>query len=153
MSLQLAYSEIFRVLRPGGILRTAFGPLFYSPYGYHLHWACQVPYAHLVFGLKPILELTRERAVTPLRARQWEDTGLHRKRFVDFRDAARAAGFVIVRFDAVPVKGLMIATRIPLVRDLFTFGVDCVARKPVRPRNEIVDAKGLLVDPQYDTIL
>jgi ubiquinone/menaquinone biosynthesis C-methylase UbiE len=132
MDLGLAYSEIFRVLRPGGTLRTAFGPLFYSPYGYHLQWVCQVPYAHLLFGLKPILELRRERAGTDLRAQRWEDTGLNRKRFADFETAMRAAGFEMARCEAVPVKGLTIATRIPGLRDLLTFGIDCVARKPPR---------------------
>jgi ubiquinone/menaquinone biosynthesis C-methylase UbiE len=130
MDLGLAYSEIFRVLRAGGVLRTAFGPLFYSPYGYHLHWACQVPYAHLLFGLAPILELRREHSGTRAAAERWEDTGLNRKRFADFRNATRAAGFQIERFTAVPVRGLTLATRIPVLRDLLTFGVDCVARKP-----------------------
>ena len=130
MDLNLAYSEIFRVLRPGGALRTVFGPLFYSPFGYHLHWACQVPYAHLLFGLAPILELRREHAGTVVTARCWEDTGLNRRRFRDFRAAVHAAGFALERFHAVPVRGLSIATKIPGIRDLFTFGVDCVARKP-----------------------
>ena len=130
MDLHLAYSEIFRVLRPGGALRTAFGPLFYSPFGYHLQWACQVPYAHLMFGLAPILELRREHTGTDVTAQCWEDTGLNRKRFVDFRAAAHAAGFELERFHAVPVRGLSIATKIPGIRDLLTFGVDCVARKP-----------------------
>jgi SAM-dependent methyltransferase len=130
MDLELAFSEIFRVLRPGGTLRTTFGPLFYSPYGYHLQWACQVPYAHLVFGLRPILELRTERAGTRLAAERWEDTGLNCKRFGDFRAAARAAGFDLERFNAVPVKGLSIATKVPGLRDLLTFGVDCAIRKP-----------------------
>ena len=130
MDLDLAFSEIFRVLRPGGVLRTAFGPLFYSPYGYHLHWVCQVPYAHLLFGLAPIMELRLERAGTRQQASRWEDTGLNRKRFQDFNAAARNAGFDIVRFDPVPVRGLKFLTKIPLLSDLFIFGVDCVARKP-----------------------
>ena len=130
MNLELAYSEIFRVLRPGGVFTTAFGPLFYSPFGYHLHWACQVPYAHLLFGLAPILELRLEHDGTRLPAKRWEETGLNKKRFGDFRTATRAAGFELVRFDAVPVRGLSIATKIPGLRDLLTFGVDCVARKP-----------------------
>ena len=130
MNLELAFLEIFRVLRPGGVLRAAFGPLFYSPYGYHLQWACQVPWAHLVFGLAPILELRFEHAGTRLPAKQWEDTGLNRKRFGDYRAAARVAGFELLRFDALPVRGLSIATKVPGLRDLLTFGVDCVARKP-----------------------
>ena len=134
MDLKLAYSEIFRVLRPGGALRTVFGPLFYSPFGYHLHWACQVPYAHLVFGLAAVMEMRNEHAGTHVTAQRWEDTGLNRKRFRDFRDATLTAGFDLERFHAVPVRGLSIATKIPGIRDLFTFGVDCIARKPPSTR-------------------
>src|SRR5690606_37426508 len=42
-------SEIGRVLKPGGSFVTTFGPLFYSPLGYHLPWATQVPWAHVLF--------------------------------------------------------------------------------------------------------
>src|SRR5262249_22411377 len=48
MDLDLAFAEVARVLKPGGSLLTRFGPLFKSPHGYHLYWACQVPYAHLL---------------------------------------------------------------------------------------------------------
>src|SRR5262249_18147726 len=48
MDLDLAFREVARVLKPGGSLLTRFGPLFKSPHGYHLYWACQVPYAHLL---------------------------------------------------------------------------------------------------------
>src|SRR5262249_5946099 len=57
MDLDLAFAEIYRVLRPGGRFISTFGPLFYSPQGYHLYWACQVPWAHLLFGLNAICAL------------------------------------------------------------------------------------------------
>jgi SAM-dependent methyltransferase len=131
MDLDLAFGELYRVLRPGGVLRTRFGPLFYSPYGYHLHWACQVPYAHLLFGIRPILQLRNERAGTVLQAETWEDTGLNRKRFSDFRAAARRAGFAVQRFEPVAVRELRRLATLPLIGDLFTFGVDCFIRKPI----------------------
>jgi len=40
MDLDQTFHEILRVLRPGGSLLSRFGPLFYSPHGYHLYWAC-----------------------------------------------------------------------------------------------------------------
>ena len=133
MDLDHAFSEILRVLRPGGLIRTTFGPLFYSPYGYHLHWACQVPYAHLLFGIGPVLALRNERAGTVLEARTWEETGLNRKRFADFERSIIRAGLEIVRLERVPVRGLQRLAKLPFVGDLLTFGVDCTARKPVKP--------------------
>jgi SAM-dependent methyltransferase len=130
MDLGLAFREIARVLRPGGSLVTRFGPLFYSPYGYHMQWACQVPYAHLLFGLDAVMALRRERTGQLLEVRTWQDTGLNCRRYRDFRSAALAAGLSLQRFRPVPVRGLTALTHLPALRDLFIFGVDCVARKP-----------------------
>ena len=132
MDLETAFGEIARVLRPGGTLVTRFGPLFYSPYGYHMQWACRVPYAHVLFGLDAVLALRRERTGHPLDVADWQGTGLNCRRFAEFKRAALGAKLELVRFDAVPVLGLAPLTRLPLVRDLFIFGVDCVARRPRR---------------------
>jgi SAM-dependent methyltransferase len=129
MDLRLAFSEIARVLRPGGILATKFGPLFYSPYGYHMQWACSVPYAHLLFGLDAVMTLRRERTGHLVDVQNWQGTGLNCRRFGDFRRAALASGLELQRFDAVPVLGLTPLTRIPVLRDFFIFGIDCVARR------------------------
>lgn len=134
MNLDVAFGEIARVLRPGGLLVTRFGPLFYSPYGYHMQWACRVPYAHLLFGLDPILALRRERTGHLLDVTDWQGTGLNCRRFGDFKGAAIRARLELVRFEPVPVMGLKPLTRVPFIRDLFTFGVDCVARRPARDR-------------------
>jgi SAM-dependent methyltransferase len=133
MDLDLAFSEIARVLKPGGVLITRFGPLFYSPYGYHMQWACRVPYAHLLFGLDPILALRRERTGHVYEPPDWQTTGLNCYRFLDFKRAALGAGLELTRFEPVPVLGLKALTRVPLLRDLFIFGVDCVARRRRAP--------------------
>jgi SAM-dependent methyltransferase len=131
--LDRAFGEIFRVLRPGGRLLTSFGPLFYSPFGYHLYWACAVPYAHLLFGLPAILTLRNERAPVPTQATTWQQMGLNGYRFDDYKAAAIRAGFEVETFEAVPVKQMRMLTRVPLLRDLFIFGVSATLRKPSAP--------------------
>jgi len=81
MDLPLAFKEIARVLRPGGSLLTRFGPLFRSPHGGHLYWACQVPYAHLLFGMDAIVALRERRGGKPRKVGTWQDLGLNGKRF------------------------------------------------------------------------
>jgi SAM-dependent methyltransferase len=129
MDLEGAFREIARVLKPGGAFLSRFGPLFRSPHGYHLYWACQVPYAHLLFGLEGVTALRNARAGNERHPSRWEDLGLNGRRFREFKDAARAAGLDVVRFDAVPVRGLKMAARLPWIGDLFIFGIDCNLRK------------------------
>jgi SAM-dependent methyltransferase len=130
MDLDLAFSEIARVLRPGGSLLTRFGPLFRSPHGGHLYWACQVPYAHLLFGIDAIVALRARRGGAARVVHSWQDLGLNGKRFDDYRAAMLSAGFEPVRFTPIPVRGTTMATRLKLLKDYFIFGIDCHVRRP-----------------------
>jgi len=129
MDLDLAFAEIARVLKPGGSLLTRFGPLFYSPQGYHLYWACQVPYAHLIFGLDAIAAMRARRGGSQLRPTSWRDLGLNGLRFRDYVASVERADFEVVRFRSIPVRGLQTLASLPLVGDLFIFGVDCHIRR------------------------
>jgi len=130
MDLELAFREIARVLRPGGSLLTRFGPLFRSPHGGHLYWACQVPYAHLLFRIDAIVALRARRGGAHRVVHSWQDLGLNGKRFDDYRAAMLAAGFEAVRFDPIAVRGMTLATRLKLLKDFFIFGIDCHVRRP-----------------------
>ena len=130
MDLELAYSEIFRVLKPGGRLITKFGPLFYSPHGYHLYWACKVPWAHVVFGLDAIAAMRALRGGHKSIPSTWQDLGLNGRRFRDYVAGAANAGFVLDRFEPIAVKSLRTLTRVPAIKDYFIFGIDCAIHKP-----------------------
>jgi SAM-dependent methyltransferase len=130
MDLPLAFGEIYRVLRPGGWLVTRFGPLFQSPFGYHLRWVSQVPYAHVAFGREALLTLRNEITGATTIEPSWQAAGLNGFVFDDFRSAAESAGFQMVRFERIAVKGLDQLARLPRVGKFFVFGVDCAVRKP-----------------------
>jgi SAM-dependent methyltransferase len=130
MDLDVAFAEIRRVLRPGGSLISRFGPLFHSPHGYHLYWACQVPYAHLLFGLDAIVALRASRGGAPRSVATWQDLGLNGLRFSDYRAAVKRAGLEIVRFDPIAVRHTSLLAAIPGLQDPFIFGIDAHVRRP-----------------------
>jgi len=119
-----------RFLAPGGKAVLSFGPLFHSPHGYHLYWACQVPYAHLLFGLDAIAAMRADRGGSLKQPASWREMGLNGLRFRDYAASVERAGFEIVRFRPIPVKGLTRLAAAPLIGDLFIFGVDCHIRRP-----------------------
>ena len=43
------FEECLRILKPGGYLFLQFGPLYYSPWGYHHYSVLKCPYLHLLF--------------------------------------------------------------------------------------------------------
>jgi SAM-dependent methyltransferase len=130
MDLDTAFRELFRVLRPGGVVLSRFGPLFFSPQGYHLYWACQVPYAHLLCGLDAVLALRNARCYTPRAAACWQELGLNGLRYPDYKRSAAAAGFNLDRFERVPVRKLRWLAAAPGIGDLLTFGIDCRLCRP-----------------------
>jgi len=107
-----------------------FGPLFFSPQGYDLYWACQVPYAHLLCGLDAVLALRNARCDTPRGAATWQSLGLNARRFRDYKGSAAAAGFTLERFERIPVRRLRWLASIHGIGDLVTFGIDCRLRRP-----------------------
>ncbi|WP_432797497.1 class I SAM-dependent methyltransferase [Poriferisphaera sp. WC338] len=117
-------SEIRRVLKPGGRFVSQFGPLFYSPLGYHLCWATQVPWAHLLFGFEAVIQV-RNTKREPWWPKDWKETGLNKMRFKGFESAVSEAGLGVVRCDRIAVKGLKRLAKLPLIGDLLTFGIDC----------------------------
>lgn len=129
MDLDLAFSEIARVLKPGGSLLTRFGPLFHSPHGYHLYWACQVPYAHLIFGLDAIAAMRASRGGSAKQPASWRELGLNGRKFREYAASVERAGFEVVRFHPIPVRGLKRLAAAPVIGDLFIFGVDCHIRR------------------------
>ena len=121
--------EFARVLKPGGSLLTRFGPLFHSPHGYHLYWACQVPYAHLIFGLDAIAAMRASRGGSAKQPASWRELGLNGRRFREYAASVERAGFEVVRFHPIPVRGLKRLAAAPVIGDLFIFGVDCHIRR------------------------
>ena len=128
--------DMTRLLAPGGDLAIGFGGLWKSPYGGHVHFMTKFPWAHLLFPEEVIM---RERK----RFRPDEDPtcfeeirgGLNRMTLGRFRETMARTGleptyFAVNRNDRAIAKALDACTKIPGLREYFTFSVHTVWRQP-----------------------
>ena len=54
------FNECLRILKPGGYIFLQFGPLYYSPWGYHHYSILKCPYLHILFPETLIHEYARK---------------------------------------------------------------------------------------------
>ena len=52
--------SMYSVLRPGGAVYIGFSPLYKSPYGPHIKNKCKIPWIHLIFSEKTILNVFKK---------------------------------------------------------------------------------------------
>jgi SAM-dependent methyltransferase len=87
--------KIYSLLKPGGVLATLFGPLWYSPYGAHMWGFTPVPWIHLLFPESVVLRVRAEcfRPDDPVKRYEEIVGSLSRMTVGRFRGYALAAGF------------------------------------------------------------
>lgn len=124
------FMEYFRVLKPGKALVNSFAPLFYSPYGAHLHRALKLPWGHLIFGLRAVVEIRNRYYPGHADARAWGGLGLNRITERRYQKIIRRAGFSRKSYELRTSKGLPLVSRIPFLRNLFIAGIKDVLVKP-----------------------
>ena len=116
-------------VRPGGILVITFGPPWYAPYGGHMHHFTRIPWVHLLFPERAVLDV-RNRYHADQAAR-YEDVegGLNRMSLRKLEGLIAGAGLrVVIRRDEA-VKGLRRAARFPVLRELLTNHVTVVLER------------------------
>jgi SAM-dependent methyltransferase len=123
-----ALSEMIDALAPNGEIILTFEPPWYAPYGAHMHYFTKIPWVHLLFPERTIMAV-RARYKND-GARRYEDVegGLNRMSVHKFDRLLRSSGLSVVRRTNVPVKGQLLLSRIPGVRELFTNRLTAVLR-------------------------
>jgi SAM-dependent methyltransferase len=127
-------ATIKRLLAENGVLVLAFAPLWKSPYGGHITFMTQFPWAHLLFP-EHIVMSERRRLIPSEDARRYEDAigGLNRMTLKRFRDIMRASDLECLYFDTnVSEKWIMklarVASRVRLLEEFFTHNVYSIWR-------------------------
>lgn len=118
-----------RVLKPGGRMLVTFGPPWLHPYGHHMSFMCRVPWFHLFF---------RERAIMNVR-RLYRNDGAARFSEVPgslngmtlrrFKRLVGDSPFALEWLGLTPIWGQRPLVRLPLMREFFISIVTCVLRK------------------------
>jgi SAM-dependent methyltransferase len=116
---------------PGGRIIISFAEPWYSPRGSHMDGFCRLPWLNVLFPESAIMAVRsryRDDGAT-----RYEDVegGLNRMTVARFERLMRESGCEIESLRLIPVRGLPLVSRIPVLRELFTASASCVLRKPL----------------------
>lgn len=157
LGLERMLASCYRAVKAGGHLCLKFSPWLH-PAGFHLMDYIPIPYAHVLFGertlLETLLELAEQepkiagsipglkRQPPPTSFVQMGMSPLNKITVRQFRRMLRRTGFEVEYFylqgfqkdvgHAILKAVLGLATAIPGLNEFLTSHIDCILRKPVR---------------------
>jgi len=110
-----ALAEAERAVRPGGLIRLSFGPLYAGPWGLHAYKTLPVPYPQWLLSERLLDQALREVGINDLgEAERDELQPLNKWRLGRYREAFERAASRIVEWETtVDATGLPIIERYP----------------------------------------
>jgi hypothetical protein len=115
-------------LKPGGRMLAAFNPPWAHPRGHHMNFMCRLPWFHLVFGERTIMNVRRLYRGDGARRYRELSGGLGQLTLRKFRRAVAGSPFEIEHLQLTPIRGTRPLTWLPGGEELFTSDVACVLR-------------------------
>jgi 2-polyprenyl-3-methyl-5-hydroxy-6-metoxy-1,4-benzoquinol methylase len=121
--------SIYAALKPGGKALISFGPPWYAPYGPHMHFFTKVPWVHLIFSEKTVLNVRQlYRLDSP--AKTYREAGLGKLSIAKWeRTLEKQPWFTVESNNYTTVRDLPLVGRIPIARELLINNVATVLRK------------------------
>lgn len=118
--------EIYRLLKPGGVLLASFGPIWGHPWGGHAF--APFPWAHLVLRERALCEWFTDVKGTPVKRFRDVSGGLNKMTLGKFVALVRSSPFQSARIVTVPIRRLQ-PLHNRLTREFLTATVRCELRK------------------------
>jgi ubiquinone/menaquinone biosynthesis C-methylase UbiE len=123
----------YRLLKPGGVLITGFGPLYHSMYGDHKSTQAVLPWFHLIIPERLLIKRLNKRMVAQVNS--IKDLGLNMMSYKDYEACFNRSLFDIEFYavnasDNWVVKFFNLLRRIPGLTKYFTQSIYCIMRKP-----------------------
>lgn len=138
---QRFFASISRLLKPGGHFVVAFGPLFHSPWGDHLHqlFRIPIPYRGALFSEQALLRVRTEffRPSDPVKRFQDIEGGLNKMRFSEFLSYMQEGNwevelmYINPQFKRFPPLWTLsnLLLKVPILRDYVAASVYAILRK------------------------
>jgi len=122
-------AQMKSLLSADGRILITFCPTWCAPYGAHMHYFTRVPWVHLIFPERSVMDV-RSRYKSD-GARRYEDVegGLNRMTVARFQRLIRKAGLRVVAWKVDYVKGQAWAAYLPIVRELLANRVTATLRR------------------------
>ena len=120
-------AEMSAALAPGGKIYITFAPPWNAPWGAHMAFFCRLPWVHLFFPERTIMEVRS--LFRPGTERTYREVGLAQMSLAQFERTVKSSGLQIQfrRYDCI--RGMNALQWTPL-RELFVNRVSCVLRAP-----------------------
>ncbi len=113
-------------LNPKGRLYITFGPPWLAPYGAHMQFFCRLPWAHLFFSERTIMNVRSRFRLDGAKHYEEVEGGLNKMTVGRFEKILKAEGFKIKYKKYECIKKLNIFRLIPGLRELFINQVSCM---------------------------
>ncbi len=127
---QAAFMEMASLLKPNGKYLVTFGPPWFAPYGAHMQFFTQVPWVHLLFSEKAIMNVRRRYTFDGARRYEDVESGLNKMSLSKFRKIVQTSGLTVIfkKYDCV--KGMNGLGSLPILNEFFINHVTYLLLKP-----------------------
>lgn len=121
-------------LVPGGRAVVVFGPLWWHPYGAHMHYFTKVPWPQVWFDEATIMAVRSDYRDDGAESFEEVQGGLNRMTVSKFRRIVEQTGFEFDLFEVEVTKDLQILAKVPGLRELVAKNVFAILRPEDAPR-------------------